>query len=242
MQDLLQVLPTEIWVLCMEFAVAGRVAGPLEFITVSRDWESALLDSPSLWTEIYIQNGEDEIARISTFLHLSKQCKLHVDVMTVLPTVDNLRLVGEHISRVTTISIRPGALDTFTALHAKHWRRTAGYVLESLSNGMHLSEVEPPIESSIICRDDGQWYYHVILLHFTMAARVAKSDDHNRMWEDHLTKYACTSLCRILYLPLKASKRIPARKDKSRGGRARSISSIATLGSYGELQLLIRAQ
>jgi hypothetical protein len=182
----------------MEFAVAGRVAGPLEFTMVSRQWGIALFDSPFLWTQICIQNGEDEIARISAFLYLSKQCQLHVDVMTVLPTADNLRLVGEHISRVRTILIRPGALDTFTPSHAKHWRRTAAYVLESLSNDMHLSEVEPPIECSMTCRDDGRWYYHVILLHFTVAARVAKSDEHNRMWEDHLTKYACTYPCRIL--------------------------------------------
>jgi hypothetical protein len=57
---------------------------------------------------------------------------------------------------------------------------------------MHLSEVEPPIECSITRQDAGEWYYHVILLHFTVAARVAKRDGHNRIWEDHLTKYACT--------------------------------------------------
>jgi hypothetical protein len=198
MPDPLQLLPTELWVLCMEFAVAGRVAGPLEFIMVSRDWGGALLDLPSLWTQIYIQNGEDEIARISAFLYLSKECQLHVDVTTVLPTADNLRLVGEHISRVRTILIRPGALDTFTPSHAKHWGRTAAYVLESLSNGMHLAEVEPPIECRVTRRDDSRWYYHVILLHFTVAARVAKCDKLDRMWDCHLTKYACTSPCRIL--------------------------------------------
>ena len=76
------------------------------------------------------------MARITTFLHLSQQSALHVDVMTVLPTVDSLRLVAEHISRVRMISIRHSASDTFTALHAEQWKRAAAYILEILSNGM----------------------------------------------------------------------------------------------------------
>src|ERR1700728_4404589 len=65
---------------------------------------------------------KNEIARISNFLRLSKQCQLHVDVMTVLHTADSLRLVAEHISRVRTISIRPGPSDTFTALQGEQWK------------------------------------------------------------------------------------------------------------------------
>jgi hypothetical protein len=190
MPDPLQALPTELWGLCMEFAIAGRVAGPLEFIMVSREWGSTLLDSPFLWTQIYIQNGEDEIARISTFLHLSKQCKLHVAVMTVLPAVDSLRLITEHISRVRTISIRPGASDTFTALHAERWKQAAAYVLEILSNGMELPNAESPLCYGISISDNSQLYYHVILMQFTVQARVAGVDEPNHKWGDDLTKYA----------------------------------------------------
>jgi hypothetical protein len=183
MPDPLQVLPNELWSLCMEFAIAGRLAGPLEYIMVSRDWGSAFLNSPSLWTQIYIQNGEDEIARISTFLHLSKQCQLHVDVMTVLPTVDSLRLVAGHISRVGTIVIRPGASDTFGAFHTNQWKRAAAYVLDILSNGMQLSDVESPACYGVTIWGDGQLYYHVILVQFTVAASAASSVELNRMWE-----------------------------------------------------------
>jgi hypothetical protein len=186
MPDPLQVLPNELWSLCIEFAIAGKLAGPLEYFMVSRDWGSALIDSPSLWTQIYIQNGEDEIARISTFLLLSKQSPLHVDVMTELPTVEGLRLVAEHISRVRTISIRPGASNTVESLQADQWKRAAAYVLESLSNGKLLSDVESPTCYGITIWDGSQWYYHVILMQFT----VANTEEPNCTWEDHIAKYA----------------------------------------------------
>jgi hypothetical protein len=170
----------------MEFAIAGRVAGPLEFLTVSRQWEGFLLNSPSLWTRIYIQNGEDEIARISTFLLLSKQSPLHVDVMTELPTVEGLRLVAEHISRVRTISIRPGASNAVEGLQADQWKRAAAYVLESLSNGKLLSDVESHTCYGITIWDGSRWYYHVILMQVT----VANTEERNCTWEDHIAKYA----------------------------------------------------
>jgi hypothetical protein len=190
MPDPLEALPIELWGLCMEFAIAGTVAGPLEFIMISRQWGSALFDSPSLWTQIYIQNGEDEIARISTFLHLSKQCQLHVDVMTVLPAVDGLRLVAEHISRVRTISIRPGASDSFTALHASEWIRAAAHILEILSNDMQLSDIESPICFGVTVWGDSKLHFHVILMQFTVAARVDGVNKRKHKWDDHITEYA----------------------------------------------------
>jgi hypothetical protein len=171
----------------MEFAIGGRLAGPLDFIMVSRYWRSALLNSPSLWTQIYIQNGEGEIARISTFLQVSKQCQLHIDIMTGFPSVISLRLVAEHISRVRTISIRPGPSDTFRTLQAEQWNRTAAHILDILSNGMQLSNVEPPECFGVTIWGDGQLYYRVILLQFTIAATV---DEPNRMWENMIAKYA----------------------------------------------------
>jgi hypothetical protein len=193
MPDPLQVLPTELRSICIEFAIAGRLAGPLDFIMVSRHWERFLLNSPSLWTQIYIQNGEDELARISTFLHLSKQCKLHVDVMAVLPTVDSLRLVAAHISRVRTISIRPGTSGTFTALQAEQWTRAAAHILENLSNGIQLCDVEPPACFGVTVWGDRGLYYHVILIQFTVATIVHGVDEPNYKWDDHITKYVTIS-------------------------------------------------
>jgi hypothetical protein len=193
MPDPLKVLPNELWSMCIELAIVGRLAGPLEFTTVSRHWEGVLVGSPSLWTQIYIQNGEDEMARVSTFLDLSKQCPLHVDVMTVLPAMDSLRLVAEHISRVRTIAIRPGASETVTASHAEQWRQTAASFLEILSNGMQLSDVESPACYGVTIWDDEELYYHVILMQFTVAARVASINEPNYKWSDHLAKYALIS-------------------------------------------------
>jgi len=241
MPDPLQALPTELWSLCIEFAIAGRLAGPLELIMVSQSWGSALLDSPSLWTQIYIQNGEDEISRISTFLHLSRQCALHIDVRTVLPTVDSLRLVTGHISRVKTISIMPGASHTVTALHARQWKGAAAYVLESLSNGMQLSEVESPGCIGVAICDSGQWYYHVIILYFTVAARVASAHEPSRMWENYLAKYA-SLVSPVPYCATEPCTRIiPALEDEDFGDRNDFFSSIAGLIPYGKLQLVIGA-
>jgi hypothetical protein len=186
MPDPLHVLPTELWSLCIELAIAGRVAGPLEFLTVSRQWERFLLNSPPLWTQICIQNGEDELARISLFLLLSKQSPLHVDVMTELSTVESLRLIAEHISRVRTISIRPGVSNTVEGLRTDQWKRAAVYVLESLSNGKLLSDVESHTCYGITIWDGSQWYYHVILMQFT----VANTEELNCTWEDHIAEYA----------------------------------------------------
>jgi hypothetical protein len=175
---------------CMEFVIDGRAAGPLDFIMVSQDWAAVLLNSSSLWTQIYIQNVEDEIARISTFLHLSKQFKVHADVMTMLPTVASMRLVAEHVSRVRTISIRPGTSGTLTALHAEQWTRGAAYILEILSNGMWLSDVESPTCLGVTIWNGMQAYCHVVRMQFTVAARVASIDELNYNWGDHITKYA----------------------------------------------------
>jgi hypothetical protein len=194
MSDPLRKLPNELWSLCIKFAIIGRATGPLDFITVSRHWGSALLDSPSLWTQIYIQNGEDEMARISLFLHLSKQCQVHVDIMTVLPTVDSLRLVAEHISRVRTISIRPGASHSVTALHATQWKLAAAHILESLLNRLQLYDVESSACYGVTVLDDGQWCYHVILMEFTIAARASRTDALNHTWEYRIARFASASL------------------------------------------------
>jgi hypothetical protein len=175
----------------MEFAIAGRLTGPLDYIMVSMHWGRLLFDSPSLWTRIYVQNGEDEMARISTFLYLSKQSPLHIDIMTVLPTVDNLRLVAEHISRVRTISIRPGAPDTVTGLlHTKQWELAASCILATLLNGMQLCDLESSSCFGVHLWNDARSYFHVILMQFIVATRVASSHELNHTWEGHIGRWA----------------------------------------------------
>ena len=109
MTDPLTKLPYEIWARCIELAVRNQpvgLGGPLAFITVSQNWQRELLCSPDLWRHIWIQNDEDEKARISIFLHLSGHRPLDVLITTVLPTTDSLQLIKPHLSRVKTILIK----------------------------------------------------------------------------------------------------------------------------------------
>jgi hypothetical protein len=204
MPDPLAILPYEIWTMCIAFAIGGQQSGPLELLMVSTHWARLLPDSPSLWTQIYIQNGEDEMARIATFLHFSKRRSLHVDIMTVLPTVASLQLIAENISRVATISIRPGESDNNTAFPMEQWKQATSNILATLSKG----QLPPKVDSSscfgIGFRENGQWHYHAILMQFTTAVMVTSRDEHGgivsmnlpdkwahfRRWEGYVARCA----------------------------------------------------
>jgi hypothetical protein len=183
----------------MQLAIDGPQAGLLEFIMVSRRWQSTLLDLPVLWTRIYLHNGEDEMALVSTFLHLSKMSPLHVDVQTVLPTTSSLELIAEHSSRVKKISIRPGVSNTMTALYTEQWQRAASFTMASLLNGLLPSDIKHTSCFGNTFRENDQWYYSVILMHFTTEARVPErnrivhtnpSDMQSsfRLWEEHVAR------------------------------------------------------
>jgi hypothetical protein len=204
MPDPLVVLPYELWILCISFAIGGQQSGPLELLMVSTRWATLLVNSPSLWTQIYIQNGEDEMGRISTFLHLSKGCSLHVDIMTVLPTITSLQLIAKNFSRVATISISPGASDNDTAFPTEQWIQAASNILSTLSNGRPPPDVKDNPCFGISLRESGQWHYRVILMQFTTAVMVTSTDDENgiisaslpdtmtcfRRWEEYIARCA----------------------------------------------------
>jgi hypothetical protein len=182
-------------------AIDGRQAGPLELLTVSRRWERLLLDTPSLWNQIYIQNGEDEIARISIFLHLSRKCSLHVDILTALLTMDHWQLITENMSRVATISIRPGVSDTITALHMEQWKQAASSTLARLFKGQLPSNINSTSCFGFSLRENGALYYSIISMKFTTANMVASTDKQdrltaiplNRMWEEQIARCAFVS-------------------------------------------------
>ena len=204
MPDPLAVLPCELWSMCIAFAIGGQQAGPLELLMVSTRWATLLADTPSLWTQIYIRNGEDEMARISAFLHFSKRRSLHVDIMTVLPTVASLQLIAENISRVATISIRPDASETSAAFPMEPWKRAASNILSTLFNGRLPPDVEDNPCFGISFRENDQWHYRAILMQFTTAVIVTSSDERNgivsanmsdtetcfRRWEEYIARYA----------------------------------------------------
>jgi hypothetical protein len=199
MPDPLQVLPLELWSWCIQLAIDGKRAGPLEFTMVSRRWESTLLDSPVLWTQIYLHNEEDEMALVSTFLCLSKRSPLHLEILTELPTTSSLELIAKHSHRVRTISIRPGASNTMAALYTEQWKRAASFTVAILLSGLSPSEIKYTSCFGNTFRDNGQWYYSVILLHFTMETRVHERNRivHTdlldiqrsfRLWGEHIAR------------------------------------------------------
>jgi hypothetical protein len=184
----------ELWSWCIQLAIDGQRAGPLEFMMVSRRWQSTLLDSPVLWTRIYLHNEEDEMALVSTFLHLSKKSPLHMEILTVLQTTSSLELIAEHSSRIRTISIRPGASSTITTLYTEQWKRAASFTMTSLLNGLLPSDVKYASCFGNTFHDNDQWYYSVILMHFTMETRVHVHTDSPNMqrsiclWEEHIAR------------------------------------------------------
>jgi hypothetical protein len=201
MPDPLAALPYEIWTMCIAFAIGGQQAGPLELLMVSTRWATLLADTPSLWTQIYIQNGEDEMARIATFLYFSKRRSLHVDIMTVLPTIANLQLIAENISRVATVSIRPSASDSNTVFPMEQWKRAASNILSTLFNGRLPPDLQDDSCFGIGFWESGQWCYRVILMQFTTAVMVTSSEQngiisaklpdtrtHFRRWEEHVRR------------------------------------------------------
>jgi hypothetical protein len=199
MPDPLQKFPLELWSWCIQLAIDGQRTGPLEFIMVSRRWQSTLLDSPLLWTRIYLHNGEDEMALVSTFLHLSKRSPLHVEILTGLPTMSSLELIAEHSSRIRTISIRPGASNTMAASYAEQWTQAASFTMATLLNGLLPSDIKHTSCFGNTFCDNDQWCYSVIHMHFTMETPVHQRNrtvhtdlaDMKRsidLWEGHITR------------------------------------------------------
>jgi len=77
--DPLERFPAEIWQECFRLAISDDAHGPLPYLAVSTKWHETILDVPSLWTTIIIDDGEDQDARIYTFLLLSKTLLLDVE-------------------------------------------------------------------------------------------------------------------------------------------------------------------
>ena len=256
MPDPLAILPCELWSMCIAFAIGAQQAGPLELLMVSTRWAALLADTPSLWTQIYIQNGEDEMARIATFLHFSKRRSLHVDVMTVLPTTASLQLIAENISRVATISIRPGALDNDAAFPMEQWKRAASNILSTLFNSRLPADVEDDPCFGIGFREDDKWCYRVILMRFITAVFVTSGEErggivsanlpniwaHSHRWEKYIARCALSHNQHQCTTGAECHRRCTrVSADQDPRVRVASINSIGKLASYGKLQPVIIA-
>jgi hypothetical protein len=212
MPDPLNELPYEMWTWCIGFASHDQPAGPLAFMMVSQNWQRELLRAPALWSHIWIQNDEDEMARIWTFLHLSGHLSLDLHITTVLPNTDILQLIKPHLSRVRAISIRPNMRHALTSLHGEQWKQAASNVMAAFSN-----RVTPSNAGVYSCsgRRIGIYpgVYHVALMQFLIShpeAKPASTEGQSQddslpgeqslffMWENYIDR--CASVC-LLYRP-----------------------------------------
>ena len=103
--DPLECFPYEIWVNVFQFVVSDRPEGPLPYLAVSQKWSQAILEEPSLWTSIIIDDSADEDARICTFLYLSKDHLLDVTVMDPIARLDGIQAVLEQGHRINSLTI-----------------------------------------------------------------------------------------------------------------------------------------
>jgi hypothetical protein len=201
MPDPLDVLPHEVWVLCILFAIDGQEEGPRKLLALCRRWNRHLLDTPSLWRQIFVQNGENENARISAFLRFSKGCSLHVEISTMPLNLEGLKCITDHSFRVATISIRPGASAIVTASHVEMWNRAVSYVLAMLGNGRLASDVTCTSCIGISLRENNQLYYRTFLMQFTFTDTRNRTDMQNhitstgfpdmayhQMWEKYILR------------------------------------------------------
>jgi hypothetical protein len=226
MPDPLTSLPYEIWTRCLRLAIHNQPAGPVVFIGVSWNWRRELLDSPALWTQIWIQNDENETARIQAFLRLSGRSPLDVYVKTVPPAMDRLQLLKPHYSRVRTVSIMPNMPQPLTTEHGEQWTRAASNIMATFSN-----QPTPWNASKYSCSgrrigpDPGVYYVAVIEFFLSYPAIQPTSTDAQSRgyltsepeqrrqfssWENYITRcvLACLSYghCRGIFIePHKAS-------------------------------------
>jgi hypothetical protein len=97
-------LPYEPWLQCLSLATRDSAEGPLPYLAVSNHWSEAILSSPTLWTQIVINNGEDEEARLHTFLHLSASLLLDV-VCAVDGHVQSLQLLAQSRMKIRSLVV-----------------------------------------------------------------------------------------------------------------------------------------
>ncbi|KIM28043.1 hypothetical protein M408DRAFT_24069 [Serendipita vermifera MAFF 305830] len=197
MPDPLRVLPSEIWSYCLEFALYKRPAGPLELMAVSHAWDVFLLTSSILWRHIYIRNGEDETARVQTFLELSTNYPLDIDITTILPDVKVLHLLEPHLPRVHTIAIRPFKPHLITAIYGEQWRQSVAYILTQSFPRLKPHDLKDSHCSLRVLWGTYPLQQHVAVMRFETKNNYG-SDQRNprfptnalpsiRVWEEHIT-------------------------------------------------------
>jgi hypothetical protein len=142
--DPLQILPYDVWVLCMRFYVRDQPEGALPLLAVSQAWQADLLDIPEIWATIYFDGALDEERRAEVFFFLSK----HEPIELILDrNSGGLRTPIKHGDRIRSLVFR-----------TKYEKRYLSYDLmwlsyelstRTYSNLLHIY-VDPPCEEEIL--------------------------------------------------------------------------------------------
>ncbi|KIM22139.1 hypothetical protein M408DRAFT_28948 [Serendipita vermifera MAFF 305830] len=196
------VLPYEIWIKCVSFVIQDVPTGPLELLTVSKSWYTLFINSPLLWTDVFLENSEDELARVWTFLHLSRDSPLHIHIRTMIPSNESLELLYPHRPRIKVISIMPGYhIEIPTSpTYWGQWRRSTSYILMTFFDDLTPSDVEHTYAGSLR-GPQGEYYVSFIQLNIKyppakrvltrrqLRNRIDERTEKNKLllrWEQHI--------------------------------------------------------
>jgi len=130
-------LPYEISIECLFYAFCGweLAAGPLPYMAVSSHWCKTILGSPPLWRNIVIDGGEDERARVETFLLLSRDHPLDVDVVVSEECSKSLESLFDHKWRIRSLTI--SRFNTDDASPSVMADRYGGAIRRLVGNGVY---------------------------------------------------------------------------------------------------------
>lgn len=104
--DMLEVLPYELWVYCLEEVVDDNAMNILPLTLVSRRWREALVSSPSLWTHIYVRDDPAYMESMRVALHLSQGLHLSLTMEIPLPESMGSDLLRSEANRIRSITFK----------------------------------------------------------------------------------------------------------------------------------------
>lgn len=101
--------------MCLYYISSTSVEGLLHLLAVSTRWSSLILNTPLLWASIVIgEGGGDELVRIHTFLHLSRDQLLDIVVRGPATFLDGIDALMPHAQRIRSLAIRTSPTDQET--------------------------------------------------------------------------------------------------------------------------------
>lgn len=122
-QNTVEALPLEIWARCIAEACHGEhyMTSLLAFTTVSKTWSYYIVNTPSLWANIHVNDADgDSMATIAAFLHLSGSVQLSLTIRVPLSRNWDavVTILIPHRDRIRDITIQSDYED-----HSKELRR-----------------------------------------------------------------------------------------------------------------------